>query len=57
MKKLTQKLAKVYAACISPAALASVLGLGVPSVATAGEEDAKNLVKYHLHSQAYSLTG
>ena len=57
MKKLTRKLAKVSEACISAAALALVLGLGAPSVATAGEQDAKNFVKYHLHSQAYSFAG
>lgn len=45
MKKLTRKLAKVSAAGISAAVLALVFGLGTPSGAKAGEEDAKNLVK------------
>jgi hypothetical protein len=45
MKKLTRKLAKVSATCISAAVLALVLGLGAPSGARADEEDAKNLVK------------
>jgi hypothetical protein len=45
MKKLTRKLAKVSAACISAAVLALVLGLGTPSGARADEKDAKNLVK------------
>ena len=45
MKKLTRKLAKVSAAGIFAAALALILGLGTPSGARAGEEDAKNLVK------------
>ena len=45
MKKLIRKLVKFSAVSISAAVLALMLGLGMPPGASAGEEDARNLVK------------
>ena len=45
MKKTARKLVKISVAGISAASLSLVIGLGAPSVASADEADAKNLLK------------